>query len=178
MESFTNTKGIIIDIRGYPRDFSILHALCNHLLPEPTDFVIFTRGSIEHPGIFTLSEFPYQVGIDNEDYYKGKIIIIVNERTMSRAEYFSMAFQTAPRAKVIGSITAAADGEVSGIVLPGSVQTMITGMGVYYPDGRQTQRVGIALDEIVKPTIQGIIQGRDELLERAIEIINEIEKEN
>ena len=177
MDAFKDTKGIIIDIRGYPRDFSVLHTLGNYLLPQPKDFVIFTIGSVEQPGLFIFGEAPPTIGIDNEDYYKGKVIIIVNERTMSRAEYFSMAFQTAPRAKVIGSITAAADGEVSGILLPGSVQTMITGMGVYYPDGKQTQRVGIALDEIVKPTIQGIIQGRDELLERAMEIINEIEKE-
>ena len=82
-----------------------------------------------------------------------------------------MAFQTAPEATVIGSTTAAADGNVSQIVLPGNVRTGISGIGVYYPDGHETQRVGIALDVEVKPTIRGIIEGRDELLEKAIEII-------
>jgi len=45
-------------------------------------------------------------------------------------------------------------------------------MGVYYPDGQQTQRIGIVPDIVVKPTIKGIQEGRDELLEKAIEIIN------
>jgi len=35
----------------------------------------------------------------------------------------------------------------------------------------RTQRIGIALDMEVKPTIQGIIEGKDELLEKAIEMI-------
>ena len=175
MEVFANTKGIIIDVRGYPRDFSVRQTLGNYLFPKQTDFALFTKGSIEQPGMFTFNENIPTIGEDNDDYYKGKIIIIVNERTMSRAEYFSMAFQAAPKAKVIGSITTATDGDVSGIMLPGNVQTMITGIGVYYADGRQTQRVGVAVDEEVKPTIQGIIQGKDELLERAIEIIYELE---
>jgi len=84
-----------------------------------------------------------------------------------------MAFQTAPLATVIGSTTSAADGNVSSIVLPGNVPTMITCIGVYYPDDRETQRVGIAIDMEIKPTIKGIIEGRDELLEKAIEIIKQ-----
>ena len=55
--------------------------------------------------------------------------------------------------------------------LTDNVPTMITGIGVYYPDGREIQRVGIAIDVEVKPTIQGIIDGKDELLEKALEII-------
>jgi C-terminal processing protease CtpA/Prc len=82
-----------------------------------------------------------------------------------------MALRTAPRATVVGSITAGADGEVSDIVLPGNVRTRITGLGIYYPDGRETQRVGIVPDVEVKPTIKGIADGRDEVLEKAVQLI-------
>ena len=82
-----------------------------------------------------------------------------------------MAFRTAPNAVVVGSKTAGADGNVSPFYLPGNIRTMITGIGVYYPDGQETQRVGILPDIEVKPTINGIKEGRDELLEKAIEII-------
>jgi C-terminal processing protease CtpA/Prc len=51
---------------------------------------------------------------------------------------------------------------------------MISGNGIYYPDGRETQRTGIVPDIEVKPTVQGICEGRDELLEKAVEIINRI----
>jgi C-terminal processing protease CtpA/Prc len=82
-----------------------------------------------------------------------------------------MAYRTAPNATVIGSTTAGADGNVSSIRLPGGISTMISGIGVYYPDGRETQRIGIVPDIEVKPTIEGIKNGKDEVLEKAIEFI-------
>jgi len=45
---------------------------------------------------------------------------------------------------------------------------MISGIGVFYPDKRPTQRIGIVPDREVKPTIAGIRAGRDELLEAAV----------
>ena len=45
---------------------------------------------------------------------------------------------------------------------------MISGIGIFYPDKRPTQRVGIIPDIEVKPTIAGIREGRDELLEAAL----------
>ena len=45
---------------------------------------------------------------------------------------------------------------------------MISGIGVFYPDKRPTQRIGIVPDKEVKPTIAGIRAGRDEVLEAAM----------
>lgn len=169
-DEVSKTKGLIIDLRCYPSDF-IAFSLSEYLLPESKPFVKFSNGSIESPGLFTLTQ-DIKVGKSNPDYYKGKIVIIVNETTQSSAEYHTMAFRTAPSAKVIGSTTAGADGNVSRIVLPGGISTMISGIGVYYPDGTETQRIGIVPDIEVKPTIQGVKDKRDELLEMAIKIIN------
>lgn len=170
MRSFKNTKGIVIDLRCYPSEF-IVFTLGQYLLPQPKDFVKFTNGSIQQPGLFTFTP-KLQVGQNNPDYYKGKVVILVNETTMSNAEYTTMAFRSAPKAIVIGSTTSAADGNVSQFSLPGGINTLISGIGVYYPDGRETQRVGIVPDIELKPTIKGIRENRDELLEKAIEIIN------
>jgi hypothetical protein len=52
--------------------------------------------------------------------------------------------------------------------LPGGLSTMISGLGVFYPDKKPTQRVGIVPDIEVKPTITGIRAGRDELVEEAV----------
>jgi C-terminal processing protease CtpA/Prc len=49
---------------------------------------------------------------------------------------------------------------------------LISGIGIYYPDGTETQRIGIVPDVVVKPTIEGIKKNRDEVLEKAIELIN------
>jgi C-terminal processing protease CtpA/Prc len=68
----------------------------------------------------------------------------------------------------VGSTTAGADGDVSQIVLPGGLSTMISGIGVFYPDGKPTQRVGIIPDIEARPTIAGVRAGRDEVLETAL----------
>lgn len=170
MDQVKGTKGLIIDMRCYPREFIVFN-LGKYLMPESTPFVKFTKGNIATPGLFTMSPDLY-VGKKNKDYYKGKIVILVNETTQSQAEYTTMAFRVAPDVTVIGSTTAGADGNVSSFYLPGGIHTMISGIGVFYPDGQGTQRIGIVPDEVVKPTIEGIRNGKDEVLERAIEIIN------
>ena len=42
-----------------------------------------------------------------------------------------------------------------------------SGIGVYTPEGGQTQRIGLSPDIYVKRTIAGIREGRDELMEAA-----------
>ena len=48
------------------------------------------------------------------------------------------------------------------------VATLISGIGVFYPDKKPTQRVGIISDVVVTPTVDGIRDGRDEVLEAAV----------
>ena len=169
MNILKDTDGLVIDLRGYPSDF-IVFSLSQYLMPHPNNFVKFTRGTVENPGEFDFTQ-TLSVGAWRKNFYKNKIVIIVNETTQSQAEYTTMALQTAPNAVVVGSTTAGADGNVSHIFLPGNIHTMISGIGVYYPDGRETQRIGIVPDIEAKPTVEGIRKGEDEVLNKAIEII-------
>jgi C-terminal processing protease CtpA/Prc len=70
-------------------------------------------------------------------------VILVDEVSQSQSEYTAMAVRSAGGALVVGSTTARADGNVSQFALPGALRTMISGIGVFYPDKRLTQRVGI-----------------------------------
>jgi C-terminal processing protease CtpA/Prc len=106
-----------------------------------------------------------------ESTYRGRVVVLVNELSQSQAEYTAMSFRAGRDVTVVGSTTAAADGNVSRILLPGGLRTMISGIGVHYPNGGETQRIGIEPDVLVRPTIEGIRAGRDELMERAVEII-------
>ena len=49
-----------------------------------------------------------------------------------------------------------------------NLHTSISGIGVFYPDKRPTQGIGIVPDVVVKPTIAGIRTGSDEVLEEQI----------
>lgn len=170
-EAFKNTKGMVIDLRSYPAD-NLLNSLVKYVLPSPVPFAKFTVGSVQQPGLFGMTG-EMKAGTKNKDYYKGKVVILVDATTQSNAEFVTMALRLAPRAVVLGSTTAGADGNVSYFTLPGGVQTLITGIGVYYPDGRETQRVGIVPDIVMEPTVKGIRENRDELLDRALAIIRE-----
>lgn len=169
-KDFKNTKGIVIDIRNYPNAFTPF-TLAPYLVSSPTPFVKFTKGNASHPGEFTFTK-SLKVPRKGEQY-EGKVVILVNQETQSSAEYQTMALRAGKKVRVIGSTTAGADGNVSTILLPGGLKSMISGIGVYYPDGKETQRVGVALDVEVLPTIEGIRAGRDELLEKAVELIEE-----
>ncbi len=171
-EKFKNTKGILIDNRyGIFQSFAY-NSLGAYLLPDSTIFVKLNKMDINNPGYLQSESIKEKVGSVNLDYYKGKVGILVNSITMSNAEFTTMALRRAPKSAVIGSQTAGADGNVSMFVLPGNFSSFISGVGVYYPDGKETQRVGIVPDIEVKLTVKGIKEGRDEVLEKAIEWIN------
>ncbi len=169
-KAFENTKGVVIDMRTYPSD-RMWFTFGAYIKPTSSPFVKFTNGDVNYPGTFRYTPL-LSNGKPNPAFYRGPIVELVNSITQSQAEYTTMAFQTAPDLTVIGSITAGADGNVSPIYLPGGIYTLISGIGIFYPDGTQTQRKGIKIDISVRPTIEGIMQGRDELLEKAVEIIN------
>lgn len=166
-ESFKNTKGIIIDIRNYPSAY-VISSLVSYFVTEATAFVKLTQGNPDNPGEFTFTD-PLKIGSDG-NHYQGKLVVLVNENSQSQAEFTALAFRAVKNVTVIGSSTAGADGNVSDIYLPGGLQTRISGIGVYYPDGKQTQRIGITPDIIIKPTIEGIKKGKDEVLEKALVI--------
>jgi C-terminal processing protease CtpA/Prc len=167
-KQFVNTKGIIVDMRCYPSG-DILSDFRYFIKPDISDFASLTCGSVSHPGLFVYTDAHKSVS-KTHPYYKGKVVVIVNSTTQSAAEFAVMAFQSAPNVTVIGSQSAGADGNISDIPLPG-ITTWMSGLGVFYPDGTNAQRAGVKINYIVKPTIRGIKAGRDELLEKAEQLI-------
>lgn len=158
-------KLLVIDNRSYPTDFPIFQ-IGGRLVLDKTPFVKFTVGDATNPGSFAFG--PPLVLTPISPRFEGKVAILVDETTQSSAEYHSLAFRSAPDAIVVGSTTAGADGNVSNIPLPGGLRTMFSGIGVFWPDGRPTQRVGIVPDVVATPTIAGLKAGRDEVLEAAV----------
>jgi C-terminal processing protease CtpA/Prc len=165
IDSANGTRALIVDIRNYPSEF-VVFALGSLLVDKPTEFARFTAGDLSNPGAFHWTP-PISL-TPQPPHYKGKIVILTDEVSLSQAEYTAMALRSAPGAMVIGSTTAGADGNVSGIPLPGGFRTMISGIGVFYPDKKPTQRIGIVPDIEIQPTIAGIRAGRDEVLEEAL----------
>ena len=169
MRAFAHAKGIVVDQRNYPGQ-PVLYALAGLLLDRPVLFSKFTERDPTCPGRF-LWQAPDTLKPQSATPYPGRVVVLVNEKSRSQAEFTAMAFQATPHGTLLGSQTAGADGNATPITLPGGLKTLMTGIGAYYPNGRETQRVGLVIDVPVRPTVAGLRAGRDELLDRAVELI-------
>ncbi len=171
-----NTKAIIFDMRNYPTNGTGTYRIPQYLLTQPKIYAMLTRPDFSHLGAF-IYEIANKgtsyatVGKNHSTSYRGKIILLVDERTQSAGEWACMTLQTAVNVTVIGSQTAGADGNVTRTVLPGGYRINFSGLGIYYPDGGETQRKGIKLDIRASYRISDIASGRDPLIEKAMEYI-------
>jgi C-terminal processing protease CtpA/Prc len=174
-ERFKDTKAIIFDMRGYPNETA------SDIASRLTQKEHVAAALVEEP----LVENPSQRGeqplkrsrvqfipFSDKPHYKGKTVMLINELAGSQAEHTGLFLEAANGTKFIGSPTAGANGDITNFTVPGGIRITFSGHGVRHADGRQLQRVGLLPDIEVRPTIQGIRKGRDEVLERAIEYLN------
>lgn len=171
-------KAIVFDMRKYPQAPGLFYHYLPTFLGKPAfNFARYYRSALNNPGAFV-----YQEAIETYmskaikpmgDLYAGKIVILTNEHTQSMGEWFTMMLrQFNNKAIVLGSQTAGADGDEKQLKLPGGYEFVFTGNGIFYPNGKETQRIGIVPDIEFKPSVVGIASGRDEQLQKAIDYIN------
>jgi len=104
--------------------------------------------------------------------YKGRVVVIIDERTMSKYELATLAIRKCPNSIVIGTGTAGANGAAVEMFFPGGLSACFTAnVSKSYPGNKQLQRVGVKPDIEVKPTVKGLADGRDELVEKAVKLI-------
>ena len=180
MTDFAGTDGLVVDLRQYPA-VDLRFLLPEYLNPAPTEFTILELPSLADPGRFF--QIPYSSGAGTMaalgladgtaafPLYTGQVVVLMDETSQSQAEYTIMSVRQAPGAVVVGSPSVGADGNAVYIKLPGGCRTRFTALGVLTPEGGQTQRVGLQPDVLCTPTVAGIAAGRDELLEKAVELI-------
>ncbi len=182
METFADTDGLVVDLRQYP-SVVITYLLAEYLNPTPTIFAILEVPSLADPGRFFQMSYSSGAGAmaqqglsdstESVPLYTGKVVLLMDETSQSQAEFAIMSLRQAPGAVVVGSPSVGADGDALYIRLPGGCGTRFTTLGVLTPEGEQTQRVGLQPDVVCTPTVEGIAAGRDELLEKAVELINQ-----
>lgn len=175
-QTLPRTRALIIDLRTYPQnmDFTLTALISQSLRTEPVVAWQMVHPTLALPGLFFRQEQWLYEGFEEgaercTQPYKGRVILLVDEITQSNPEFQAMALQSCPQTLTIGSPTSGADGDIVWIPLPGQL-TSFSGVGTLYPDGTQTQTVGVRLDIEVLPTAEGLQAGRDEVLERALEL--------
>ncbi|CAN5139835.1 hypothetical protein BH09BAC4_BH09BAC4_06280 [soil metagenome] len=181
---FKDTKAIIFDMRGYPN--GVFNAISARLTRQAgIDAASFWRYSPRspvwdqaHEGASTIikSYFKRQLPLPIGPRYSGRVLMLIDERTQSQAEYTGLFLEAATPTTFVGSSSAGANGDVTYYRIPGGLTLAFSGNNVSHADGRQLQRLGIRPTIPVKPTIEGIRAGRDEVLDRAVLYLNQIPK--
>ena len=178
-----DAPALILDMRGYPTSSSIgkiaswltdkrgfLYAL--HYRPILSAFDAQFSWKANNAHYFEQPFLPDKEGNSKPDVYKGKVIVLINDNAISAAEHWCLILESAADVTFIGTPTMGADGAVTATVLPGNIEVAFTGEGIRHADGRQLQRLGIQPHVIAQLTIKGLIEGRDEVLEAAINYLD------
>jgi len=75
---------------------------------------------------------------------------------------------------LIGTPTAGADASISYLPMPGDITAYVSSIGSFHPPFGYVQRKGVIPDIEVYPTMESILEGKDEILEEAIRYLNNL----
>lgn len=108
--------------------------------------------------------------------FKGRVVFINEPSVVSYGETCMAIIADYHLATLVGAPTAGCNGNANFIPLPGGFRVMWTGMDVRKHDGSRFYDIGFVPDYPVTRTLRSVKEGRDEYLEKAIEIIEQSPK--
>jgi Peptidase family S41 len=163
--------GVVFDVRGYPTDAGV------GILP----YLIETSEKDRWMHVNKIiGPFGQSAGWESFGWnlaptgprVAGKVVFLTDGRAISYAESVMGYVADRKLATIVGGTTAGANGNVVTFTVPGGYRIAFTGMRVTRHDGESPHHlVGIRPDMLVAPTIAGLREGRDEVLDRAVVVI-------
>ena len=175
MEDLRDTDGLIIDLRQYPT--SGLFDFSSYFTTEYAPVFIDASPSGAVPGAYVKEVHSAGYQPDDERrgvyHYDRPVVVLVDEFTQSAGEWAAWSLGKGEKVVLMGQNTSGALNRIGNAPLPGGFWFTFTAVRAELDDGSQLQRVGITPDIPVARTIQGIKEGRDELMEAAAAYILE-----
>lgn len=179
INKLANAKGIIFDQRWdgkYDRDITRINPV-RDIIPYLTENTV-TSAQWHIPQViypdrknlsFTQSGWPVE---PKEPHFKAKALFINDPFVVSSGETVMGIIEHYELADMVGGPTAGCNGNANFIPLIGGYQIMFTGMKVLKHDGSQHHLLGIKPTHPVTRTIKAVLEGRDEYLDKAIEVLH------
>jgi C-terminal processing protease CtpA/Prc len=173
-EQLAKTRAIVFDMRGYPHGTA--WGIASRLGQGGAKVAArFRRAEVSALVDGDMDEtsfaFAQTLPVPAKLKYTGRTVMLIDDRAISQSEHSGLFYEAANGTRFVGSPSAGANGDVTVFTLPGGITITFSGHDVRHADGRQLQRVGLQPDIPVEPTIAGIRQGKDEVLERAVQYL-------
>ena len=162
-----NAQYIILDLRCYPYPSSF-RELSKCFIPKTENFSYIVYPDSQRPGEFKYVPGPQHLG--SELYYKGNVILVVDNQTESFSEYLCMMLQKNPKAITVGTSSSGANGNVHLYEFPGGVMTFLTGLGVLDSNHSPMNGAGVKIDIPVLWDSRCSLSSADPYLSKAIEL--------
>lgn len=170
------SKGIIIDIRNNGGGMlTSAEELAAHFVSGKTHC-----GYIQHKTGKGHNDFssPEKLYIEpNGVIWKKPVVVLTNRAVYSSANHFVMLVKPLPQVVVIGDKTGGGSGLPLNSTLPNGWTVRFSACPILDIEGKHTE-FGIAPHEEVQITSADWNNGRDTIIERAIELINSLYEEN
>lgn len=179
-ERLRNTRAAIFDMRGQSQGAGAeIAARLTERRNVPAD--VLTGALILAPDLpdeealtrnatyFRVQKLPNADGTR----YRGKTVMLIDERTAGRAERAALFFKAANGTSFIGTPSAGAIGNTTNFAVPGGIVISFSAVDVRLANGGQVQRLGLQPSIAVAPTIAGMRAGRDEVLQVAVEYLSQ-----
>lgn len=169
LPELTKAKGIICDLRGYPTSN---HEFINYLLTTEDNNKWMFIPQITYPDFEKVRYDGMGWNLKpSQPHIPAKIIFLTGGGAISYAESYMGFIKHYKLATIVGQPTAGANGNVNNFSIPGGISITFTGMKVKQQDGSQLQGMGIQPDVFIAETQRAIKEGRDEYIEKALELL-------
>lgn len=173
------TDALVIDIRdNWGGNSSHADYLMSHFSNRPvrlgawdSPMYIAAHASWHYPPErYMQTPVPLRPASGKEIYLK-PVVLLVNATTFSSAENFCVAFKGARRGKIIGTPTGGSTGNPISIDLGYGIGCCICTKHELDADGNEFVGVGIRPDIVVEEDADLFVQGRDNVVEKAVEYL-------
>jgi len=172
LPALASARGIVFDLRGYPTDAGAM--ILPHLIerPETDRWMHVARLVAPFAEPAGWQDFGWDIR-PAEPRLAGRRVFMTDARAISYGESVMGYVADRKLATIVGRNTAGTNGNVASFLVPSGLRISFTGMRVTGHDGRSPfHLVGVKPDVLVAPTIAGLRRGRDEVLERALAVID------
>lgn len=162
-----DAKAVIWEMRGYP-NFKVTTETYKFFFPEKTLFAELRNAWDYNPGAFVKSPYYFLPEAKEALIYNGPLIVLIDEHTQSLTESVASALKQRSNTITMGRQTAGTTGNIAWLTMPGAIEVSYTGVGV---DLHQAfhEGDGVQLDIPVTLPAASLIQGRDVILEQAVQ---------